>query len=60
VNVGRIGFAYNPTIEQAKKLQEQAEKTTKEIEGVVLPDQLKRLKEVALHFAFLIDKIGKE
>jgi len=34
--------------EMGKKMQAQGEKTTKAIEGVLLPDQLKRLKGIAL------------
>jgi Spy/CpxP family protein refolding chaperone len=34
--------------EMRKKMQAQGEKTTKDIEGVLLPDQLKRLKGIAL------------
>jgi Spy/CpxP family protein refolding chaperone len=34
--------------ENAKKMQELSEKNTKAIEGVLLPDQLKRLKGIAL------------
>jgi Spy/CpxP family protein refolding chaperone len=34
--------------ESRKKMEEMGEKTNKEIEGVLLPDQLKRLKAIAL------------